>query len=702
MQSVRKEWRRFKSDVKNGAPKSMKFNISNFAFMRLRNIVALCAVLLGFARVSAQDNATPSNIFRPDGGQPHKHVQLAPSYAWKLIPPLGLHEDTTLDTLMLNYYRESIPSLVSDAWTTTGNLGGEGINEIWTERPAVSDFFFRDALLPWVITEDKMKFYNTRIPMTLLSFNTGGSKETTQDRLRAIFSGNINRRAQIGANLDYLYSKGSYANQADKDLTWGFNGSYMGDRYEVQAFYNHYNLLNKENGGITDDLYITDPAKLQGGVSSIDSKSIPTNLSNAHTRFVGGQLYVNNRYKVGYWHHEQVNDTTVNSTYIPVSSFIWTLDYTFGRHMFLDTSSGEIQNFFDNTYLSPYRTEDRNRYYSLRNTFGISMLEGFQKWAKFGLAAYATHELQRYTTQTADTLNRAELELTPFPDGITSIPASKTINLLRVGGQLTKQQGSVLTYQAGVEFGLIGPAAGDINAYGRLNTRIPLPFDTLTVHAYGEFDNRHAPYLLTNYLSNHFIWQQELPKTQRYKFGGSISIPRTWTKLSAGFENVTNLLYWNEFNIPTAADKNVQVLSVALEQGLHLGIFNWENRITFQQSSRQQILPLPALTVYSNMYLLFRIATLKVQFGVDCDYYTRFYAPLYQPATMSFHVQDIKKVGNYPFTNVYLNMKLGKARFYVMFTHVTQGLFNKEYFSMPGYPLNPRRFQMGVSVDFAN
>ena len=650
--------------------------------------------------ISAQDEARGGNIFQPNA-HAHKHVQLEPSYAWKLIEPLGLHEEAEMDTSMLNYFRGSIPSLVSDAWTTTGNLGGEGINEIWKDRILPTDFFFRDAIDPWILTSNKMKFYNTRIPMTLLSFNTGGSKETTQDRLKGVFSGNINRRAQVGAILDYLYSKGSYNNQAAKNLTWGLNGSYMGDRFEFQGFFNHYNHVNKENGGITDDLYITDPAKLQGGISSIDTKSIPVNLSNAHTRYRGGQLYTNSRYKVGYWEHEQVDDTTVVSTFVPVSSFIWTLEYTYGKHYFLDSSASETSQFFEHTYLDPSKTRDYTHYFSLRNTFGINMIEGFQKWAKFGLDAYVTHELQRYV-QTPDTLDRSESFLDPFPEGITSIEHTKTLNLLKVGGQLTKQHGSVLTYHAGAEFGLIGPAAGDVNINGRVTTHIPLKIDTMTVSAYGELDNRHAPYLMTSFISNHFIWQQDLPKTQRYKAGGSIQSPRTWTTLSADFENITNLLYWNRQNIPTAADKNVQVLSLSLNQGLHFGIFNWDNRVTFQKSTQEDILPLPSIAVYSNMYLLFRIATLKVQFGVDCDYYTKFYAPLYQPATMSFHLQDIAKVGNYPFVNVYANMKLGKARFYVMMTHVNQGWIEKNYFSMPGYPLNPRRFQMGVSVDFAN
>ncbi len=76
----------------------------------------------------------------------------------------------------------------------------------------MSDFFFRDALRHWLPLEDKMKFYNTRIPMTLLSFNSSGGRETAQGTSSSHFlSGNINAKAQVGAMLfDYLYSKGSY------------------------------------------------------------------------------------------------------------------------------------------------------------------------------------------------------------------------------------------------------------------------------------------------------------------------------------------------------------------------------------------------------------------------------------------------------------------------------------------------------------
>ena len=94
---------------------------------------------------------------------------------------------------------------------------------------------------------------------------------------------------------------------------------------------------------------------------------------------------------------------------------------------------------------------------------------------------------------------------------------------------------------------------------------------------------------------------------------------------------------------------------------------------------------------------------LDVQLGVDCDYYTKYKSVAYQPATMAFYNQREADCGNHPFVNAYINFKLSKTRFYVMFSHLNQGLFGGDnWFAMPGYPLNPRRFQLGLSIDFAD
>lgn len=631
-----------------------------------------------------------------------KDPVIAPSYAWKMLPPLGLREPSTIDTTLYNYAQESVPSAVSSAYATTGNLGAAGQNMIFFDREPMGEFFFKDALYAWLPSLSTHKFYNTRIPMTLLSYNTGGGKENVQDRLKTTFSGNVNKKAQIGAMIDYIYSKGSYDYQATKDLIWGLSGSYMGDRYEMQAFLNHWNMLGQENGGITDDLYITDPAQLQAGQNKIEPKAIPTNLTGAFNRVVGAQFYVNNAYKVGFWKEEEIDDSTTVETFVPVSSFIWTLDYKSGRHTFKNKVASE-RDYWENTYLNLDGTDDHTKYWSLTNTLGMSLLEEFNKFAKFGAAAFVTHEIRSYT-QTTDTIDRLPSlpeGLSPYP--VNKVPESAKQNLLWVGGQLTKQHGSLLTYEATARFGLIGDVVGDLDIDGSVSTRFKLLGDSVTITGYGRFRNEAAPYLMNHYVSNHFIWDNDFGKTRSFRVGGRLSIPHTGTFLTAGVENIQNYIYFNKNCMPVQHGGSVQIFSATLNQDLSFGPFNWNNKVTYQTSSEQGIIPLPKLAIYSNMFLSFKVArVLDVQLGVDCDYYTKYKAPGYQPATMTFYNQDEIDCGGYPFMNAYVNMKLSKTRFYVMFSHFNQGMTSNNYFSMPHYPLNPRKFQIGLSIDFAN
>ena len=660
-------------------------------------ILVLVAALANVAVAQFQQERTSKT---PKG----KKQRVEPSFAWSVSEPLGLHYPSTIDTIHLDYHRTMVPSLVSDAWLTTGNYGAPGQNQIFFDRPATGEFFFEDAIEAWMHDTRKMRYYNTRIPMTLLSHSTGGDKYSNLDRTKLEFSGNVNRKTQVGGAIDYIYSKGSYDMQADKDFTWRLFGSHMGDRYEMQTFFNHYNYTTKESGGITDDRYITDPAEVQGGVTRVDNKSIPTLLSAAHSHLEGSQLWLNQRYKVGFYRYrrDSVTDTIIDRTYVPVTSFIWTLDFKHGKHQFLNGSGYEDTTLFDHTYLALGGTDEATRYWRLRNTVGVSMLEGFNKYAKFGFAVYGTHEVRRYT-QVTDSVSG-----TILPDGLEALPVevphSETQNLMWLGGQLTKQQGSLLRYNATAQFGVLGDAAGEVDITGDVTTRFRMLGDTVSIKGYGYFKNLSVPYLLKYFVSNHFAWDNSFSKTKRVRVGGELNIPHTWTNVNVGYETLTDYIYWDAEGLPAQHGGAIHVLSARLHQGLHFRAFNWDNSVTLQTSSNEQVLPLPKFAVYSNLYATFVIArVLHVQMGVDCNYYTKYYAPGYNPATMTFYSQQDMKCGGFPMMNLYANFKMKQARFFVAWNHFNQKVHSGDaYFATPHYPLNPARLQLGVSVNFVN
>ena len=172
---------------------------------------------------------------------------------------------------------------------------------------------------------------------------------------------------------------------------------------------------------------------------------------------------MNHRYKVGYWHVTPPSDTipgdTVeHRTYIPVTSFVWTFDYRNSNHKFLNTNSAQEKEFWKNHYFNSEGTDEFTKYYSISNTLGISLLEGFHKYAKAGLAAYLTHEMRRFR-QVEDSI---ALSGALRPEGLTPYPfdsklkAEPTENYLWAGVQLTKQRGALLRYDVDGKIGVAG------------------------------------------------------------------------------------------------------------------------------------------------------------------------------------------------------------------------------------------------------
>lgn len=146
---------------------------------------------------------------------------------------------------------------------------------------------------------------------------------------------------------------------------------------------------------------------------------------------------------------------------------------------------------------------------------------------------------------------------------------------------------------------------------------------------------------------------------------------------------------------------NINILTAQLRQDFRVGILNWENVITYQNSSNKEVLPLPALNIFTNLYIKFKIAkVLSVELGGDAYFFTKYYAPDYVPQLGQFAVQKNEdsriKLGGYPFVDVYANFHLKRARFFVMMSHVNNASGNKMMFLTPHYPTNGNVLRFGV------
>ena len=224
------------------------------------------------------------------------------------------------------------------------------------------------------------------------------------------------------------------------------------------------------------------------------------------------------------------------------------------------------------------------------------------------------------------------------------------------------------------------------------------------ITAEGYIKNITPSFYMRHFHSRYFWWDnRDMNMIQQIYAGAKIDLESTRTQLSAGIESIQNYVFFNKQGMPEQKNGNLQVINARIKQDLMYRAFGWENEAAYQLSSDKSVLPLPQISLYTNMYLKFKVAkVLMVQLGVNMYYNTSYYAPYYEPATQQFQVQDEVKVGNYPLVNAYANFHLKQARFFVMGYNLGSKFVNPNYFSLAHYPLDPFVLKMGVAVTFNN
>lgn len=688
------------------------------------------------------NNPNTKNIGKQQNDTTKEIEEIPPKlYMWHLDEKLGTILPMPADTINYNFQNTNLTEGMNGHYNFLGNLGSPRLSRLFFERTKNSPTIFTEPYSFFIIRPGDFKFTNSNVPYTNLSYYSGGGNQYGEDRFKSYFSVNVNKYFAFGFNFDYLYGRGFYNNQSTAFFNGSLFGSYIGDRYEASFIYSNNFLKMNENGGITDDRYITNPEQMSNGGKDYEPQNIPTNLDESNNRNRDYYVFLTHRYKLGFRRKIKVitvdNKKTDSITtkdksnssispknsnagtikkddkkdinkissslpktikniqkkdsiieeFVPVTSFIHTMQFEHTFHRF----HSEDNVSYTNTYFSPTQTEvnDTTSYTGIKNTFGIALLEGFNKYAKAGLTAYISHKLSQYTLMDIDSTKTDKY----------------SENEVYVGGELSKRQGKTFHYVFNGEIGLLGKAISQFNIKGNIDLNIRFLGETFSFIGRGFISNTLPDFYIRNYHSKHFYWNNNLNNEFRTHVEGELSLARLQTNLKVGVENIKNYTYFNENALPTQESNNLQVISATLNQNFHLGILHLDNEITWQKSTNSNIISLPDLSLYHNLYIETTIAkkVLHVQLGADVRYFTPYYALAYTPAIQQFNLQNSTnhiKLGAYPIINVYANFQLKRTRFFAMFYHANKGMGNSMYFLVPHYPIDQRVFKIGLSWNF--
>ena len=634
-------------------------------------------------------------------------------YSWKVTRRLGNIIPTPVDTLQAGFQNSNDPAGISGQYNYLGNLGSPRMSRIFFDRREESQFIFTDPFDQSVLRPEDVTFTNTLSPFTNLTYYESFDSRNSEERFKSYYAINVNKRLGFGLYIDYLYGRGMYSNQSTAFFNGGLFASYRGDKYDMHFIFNNDNLKMRENGGITDDRYITNPLDMAEGKKQYASTDIPTLLNKVWNHSTSYHVFLTHRYNLGFYKERtdstQKDSIRISHDFVPVTSFIHTLEADFNGRKYITQDDAQNREYFEHTYFGN-DSIDQFRRTSLRNTFGISLREGFNKWAKAGLTAFLTHEYRDFSLPDSTDMGKR-------------ITQHYKENIVYVGGELSKRQGKYLHYNVLGEIAVAGEDAGQFRIEGNGDLNLKLLGDSVRLDVNAYVKNLNPVFFYRHFHSKHYWWDNtDLSKIMRTRVEGKLSFKRLGTTLRAGVENIKNYTYLANTSVPVTNNEgvitsfknnasvlqysgNIQVFSAIWQQKFKLGILHLDSEVAYQKSSDQSILPLPELSLYGNLYIRGSLVknVLNAELGTDVRYFTKYNAPDYSPVIGQFYLQNPLNqiaIGGCPMVNAYANLQWKRTRIFLMMYNVTQTMGNSNYFLAPHYPISPRILKLGISWNF--
>lgn len=620
---------------------------------------------------------------------------------WTIDTRYGTADTCVVDTAIQNHHDNRPDNNYSIANSSNGNLGSPIESKIYFDRfynrdnrlRAKSDNMFARAYEPYTILPEEMKYYDSRHPFAQLAYRTAFPVNREEDYVRALLSLNANKFINFGGLCNFIYGRGQYQYQSSNMVNGGFWFRYTGKPYEmnISVMFNSYK--NRENGGIADNSYILDR-------SGVSAENMPVRMQSAQSKYRDFCYLLNHRYRVGRYVEDSISPDSTHVYYQPIVVFAHAFRAEDVRRHYIETSVPS--GLYDNNFYSDRATHDSTAYWTITNTISATLDESFNKKAKFGLSAFVEYEVRHYGVGYRSPT-----------DTVTTRRA--TLHNLCVGAIWSKNQGKYIRYNVNGKVYVVGERIGNFDVNGDLRGMIPFRTkrDTasrggLEISVGASFARSKPYYLYYGYESNHYQWDNpDLRNPLTLDIHGRVKVQVAGQKIGVGvnFHNVTNFTYLNDQAMPAQTPGSVQVLAIDADLRLKAWLFHLDAKAVYQISGNRDVLPLPDLALYGNFYFMhtFFKKVFTLQVGIDLRYHTAYYANVYVPALGQFRTQHDMLIGNYPDMSVYITFHAKTIRFFVEYAHFNNGLFGgRNSLSMPGYPINPGTFQMGLSWNFWN
>lgn len=591
---------------------------------------------------------------------------------WKLSDYGAFQDSVQLDTLPDNFHNYHPVFVKGITSGYLGNYGTPGLDNDFFSRKSNVDYFFLKTREAYMLTPATIQYYNTRTPYTQLDFSQSENRVVKNEtRFNVFHTQNVNPYLNFVFKINLAKSTGQYIAQEAKNNYITLYSNYNTQNLSIYTGFITNNIKNNENGGLTDDALIFNGA---------ETELLNVNLNASKSLFRSTYYFANGEYRFG----KIISTETDSALFRPIFGFLVSSQYERHKHEFIDEEEAN-NTFFENTYFGDDYTKDSILFNQLSNVFQLKQYENAQRKYSFGKRALIGIDFINTTS--------------PGPDTVNIISDVNNYSNVYAGGGIFRETGKFWNWKFDGKIYLAGAKAGQTELAGLISKPFKVARDSAAALILtGTINNLAPDYFQEEFYSNHYRWNNNFNMEQRMDAGGSIVSPAYKLRLSANYALINNYIYNNYEGIPSQTGKELLVLSAFADKDFNYKKLHFRTRVLWQQASDENYVHLPDLSAFVSAYYKFVISkVLYTQIGVDTRYNTKYYADAYAPSTGLFYLQNEKKYGNYPYIDVYANLRLKRTRAFFKLSNIGTNFLDGEYFTTPHYPMPRSTFRFGVS-----
>ncbi|POY38159.1 hypothetical protein C3L50_12905 [Flavobacterium alvei] len=529
------------------------------------------------------------------------------------------------------------------------------------------------------IEANQIRYCSVATPVTEFYFKSVMQKGQNVD---AFFTVNTSPRFNFSLAYKGLRSDGKYINQMASTGNFRFTASYntKNKRYFANTHFTGQDILNEENGGITDV-----EAFESGNPDYLTRERLEVYLKDARSFLKGKRVFLD--------HFFRINSVKGNNNLYVSHQFNY-------ENKFFEYNQPTVTSTVGGTTV--YRFGDSYK------TSGINDQTHYNKtYNKVGLA-YENSTLGKFHFFVDDFFSNYYYNQILILDDQT-IPASLSRRIDSYGGQYDYQKnkwtGKFLFSRSFTNQSLSNL---DAKMQYELNDETLLSFQYQNIN---KLPNDNYNLYQSSFVN--YNWSNDFKNEKINSIMVNANSP--WVNLSVQYSTFNDHLYFansttedqiklhQQIVAPAQYANTINYLSVKASNEFKFWKFALDNTILYQKVDQSDlILNVPEFLTRNTLYFSQEMfnKSLFFQTGVTFNYFTNYYGNEYNPVIGEFFVQNKKEIGNYTNFDFFFNARIQRTRIYVTLEHFNSSLSGYNYLASPTNPIGDFIIRLGLVWSF--